>query len=998
MKRRVLLAANLIFAVTNLSICSLAFAEESDGKELAAPCRLASTEAAQGIDGATSGASYDAALAALKRTVEAFVISNGERSDASLHCLNSMAGTLLHLGERVSASAVYRRAMEVARKVNGDDDDSTLTMQGNLAVTLTGMGLLDEAAKLQADTLARREVLDGTPSAHKLAITLLNLASVESARGDLVQAQLHAKRGLDMAKKYLPASDQKMGLALHNYALVLDRVGARSQAQDFFERALTARLESGDATGMIDSLASLAASLFDVGRFNESDRRYEEAYDVGRRMLPPLHPVRAQIARSWCRVLNSVGKGDASLQKCEEAIQIWKMRDDPSGAELYLTQVNLGITLGLLGRGREAVETLRAAVQGLSRVLPPNSAEVLEAVRALGIVLVESGEIREGAKLLAASFKEQRTLLGELHPDVLLAQGNFGVVLAMQGQLQEAEAVLSDYAVKADTMRGLYGTDERTTRGVFSRFAATRMFLAKVLIVQGRCAEAFDWMENTKARSLLDRLRDRVSLDQASRLGREKLAVLEQTRMRLYVERARAQGDGARQTEIDRRLRLVGDEIASIIEAAHARHPTQPVTEKPSEQMKRRGVAANTMIVSFGLADDSVLIVSYRAARGFQCKTLDNWTGLADTVEATRALQSTPGGIAGLLAGTSTAPPRRLVRTGTRSFAVIPRSASIPVGATTVNSSDVLLDAVGQELWSWLVGSAGAATRLEVSSDGLLNLIALDALRLRGQALVKSFSLSHVISFATAPTTRSRRDTRAAAVQSMIAFGDALYGLPDTTASTVESARNAASIVRGGLDTNTRNWPKLPSSALELRSLTSMFGLLQGKSLFARDMATTRNLVALSEKGELAKARYLVFSTHAAADLSDPELSSIVLSIPSGGSMREAYFTAAELASLDLRSELVFFSACETGYGQVVAGEGVLGLSAAAMTAGAQSTIHTLWSVVDSASAEFTTRFFESVRKGRSVEDALTSTKRRFASDTTRASPAYWAPYVLVRK
>ena len=361
-------------------------------------------------------------------------------------------------------------------------------------------------------------------------------------------------------------------------------------------------------------------------------------------------------------------------------------------------------------------------------------------------------------------------------------------------------------------------------------------------------------MENTKTRSLLDRLRDRVSLDQASRLGREKLAVLEQTRMRLYVERARAQGDGARQTEIDRRLRLVVDEIASIFEAAHARHPTQPVTKKPSEQMKRRGVAANTMIVSFGLADDSVLI-----------------------------------------------------------------------GATTVNSSDALLDAVGQELWSWLVGSAGAATRLEVSSDGLLNLIALDALRLRGQALVKGFSLSHVVSFATAPTTRSRRDTRAAAVQSVIAFGDALYGLPDTTASTVESARSAASIVRGGWDTNTRNWPKLPSSALELRSLTSMFGLLQGKSLFARDMATTRNLVALSEKGELAKARYLVFSTHAAADLSDPELSSIVLSIPSEGSIREAYFTAAELASLDLRSELVFFSACETGYGQVVAGEGVRG-------------------------------------------------------------------------
>lgn len=105
--------------------------------------------------------------------------------------LNAYGATLLRLGERAAASEVYRRAAAIARKVNGDDDDSTLTMQGNLAVALTGMGQLDEAKQLQEDTLARREALAGTPGAHKLAITLLNLAMVEATRGDLAPAKTH---------------------------------------------------------------------------------------------------------------------------------------------------------------------------------------------------------------------------------------------------------------------------------------------------------------------------------------------------------------------------------------------------------------------------------------------------------------------------------------------------------------------------------------------------------------------------------------------------------------------------------------------------------------------------------------------------------------------------------------------------------------------------------------------------------------------------------------
>lgn len=969
--------------------------QESDPLALAAPCREAAKGAQGSVNGTASPVGYNAALATLKATIDAFVSKAGEDEEASLHCLNAYGATLLQLGERAAASDVYRRATAIARRVSGDDDDSTLTLQGNLAVALTGMGQLDEAGRLQLDTLKRRESLDGKPGAHKLAITLLNLAMIEATRGDLVQARAHADRGWSLAQKSLVSNDRRMGTVLHDYAMVLDRVGLRSQAQLLFERSLEARLARGDADGAIDSLASLAASFFDVGRFAEADQRYSEAYAIAQQVLPPLHPVRGEIARSWCRILNLVGKIEESLRRCDEAFQILSARGEQSATDVYLTQVNRGITLGLLGRAPEAVESLRTAVKGLRATLPPNSPEVLEAVRALGVVLVDAGDIDGGATLLAASYQEQKALLGELHPDVLLAQGDHGVVLAMQGKLDEAERVLTDYANKADTMRGLYGRDERTTRGVFSRFASTRMFLAKLLIVQGRCREAFDWIETTKARALLDRLRDRAAIDAAAAGDRQKFGALEQARTRLFVERSRATGDGARQTDVDVRLRAIDDEIGALVQAARATRAVADRNERPSQAVLRRDPAANTVLASFGLADDEVLLVSYRKGRGFQCTTSERWPGLANTLLATRALQATPSGFAGLLAGSSSIPSRRLIRSGPRSFDLIDRSADIPPQSSVVASGTELTDAVGRELLGWLVRQADVAKRLVVSPDGLLSVVAIDALSVEGRLLVERYSVSQVISFAEPPARNETPLPKDAAF--MIVFGDPPYGSAEGAPSAAEAARGAATVLRGSLDNAAVTWPPLPASAAEVRALSSMYRLVPDKTLFTRESATASNLKALSASGELGKVRYVVFSAHAIADLADPELSSVVLSQPPGGSPRDAYVTAADLSAFKLRSDLVFFSACETGFGQVVSGEGVLGLSAGALTAGSRATVHTLWNVVDAASAEFTTHFFAAVHSGASPEVALASTKRSFLRDPRHAAPAYWAPYVLVQ-
>jgi CHAT domain-containing protein len=89
-------------------------------------------------------------------------------------------------------------------------------------------------------------------------------------------------------------------------------------------------------------------------------------------------------------------------------------------------------------------------------------------------------------------------------------------------------------------------------------------------------------------------------------------------------------------------------------------------------------------------------------------------------------------------------------------------------------------------------------------------------------------------------------------------------------------------------------------------------------------------------------------------------------------------------------------SACETGLGEIIGGEGVMGLPYALYVAGNKNTILTLWSISDEVTAAFITSFFAKLKAGMGQVEALTATKRAFLNKGGRyANPVYWAAFVL---
>ena len=142
--------------------------------------------------------------------------------------------------------------------------------------------------------------------------------------------------------------------------------------------------------------------------------------------------------------------------------------------------------------------------------------------------------------------------------------------------------------------------------------------------------------------------------------------------------------------------------------------------------------------------------------------------------------------------------------------------------------------------------------------------------------------------------------------------------------------------------------------------------------------------------------RYLHFAVHGNLSTKDPALSSLVLSQKNPAAGTDGYVTAAEWPGYDLRSDLTVLSACETGLGSNLSGEGVMGLPFALFVAGNVNTVLSLWPVFDEVTPIFMQRFFARLNAGKSASQALTETKREMAADPKTAHPSNWAPFILV--
>ena len=178
----------------------------------------------------------------------------------------------------------------------------------------------------------------------------------------------------------------------------------------------------------------------------------------------------------------------------------------------------------------------------------------------------------------------------------------------------------------------------------------------------------------------------------------------------------------------------------------------------------------------------------------------------------------------------------------------------------------------------------------------------------------------------------------------------------------------------------------------ELANLLEVVG--DGQSMIAVDFDASRDNLL---KTDLTQYLILHFATHGFLDPERPENSGLVLStMTRDGKAQDGFVSLRDVYQLRAPVAVVVLSACQTGLGKEVRGEGLIGLTRGFMYAGASSVVASLWKVDDEATAELMKRFYRNMLEdGMAPAAALREAQNSFRQHPIWSAPYYWAGFTL---
>ncbi len=297
-----------------------------------------------------------------------------------------------------------------------------------------------------------------------------------------------------------------------------------------------------------------------------------------------------------------------------------------------------------------------------------------------------------------------------------------------------------------------------------------------------------------------------------------------------------------------------------------------------------------------------------------------------------------------------------------------------------------------QTYWQPFASALTDVRKIYVSVDGIYNSINLNTLRLEsGKYLIDEFNIVLV------PTTKLVGNKAHEAILSRESNPAILVGSP---------AYGDASVIN-----------PLPGTKIEIQKVNELLQQREIKTEVMMEQAASEgNLKAVSHPSVLHIATHGYFLSD--ANLSggmamgvriskakeNPLLRSGLLFSGAAAAMDEGptisredngILNAYEAMNLDLKdTQLVIMSACETGSGEIVNGEGVYGLSRSFQVAGAKKIIMSLWKVDDEATQELMTNFYSSWAKTSDPHEAFLLAQRTVKAKYQE--PYYWGAFVLL--
>jgi CHAT domain-containing protein/Tfp pilus assembly protein PilF len=909
---------------------------------------------------------YDDAESLYQRALAIREAALGPGHPLTADILNGLALLYDDQGRYGEAEFFLKRALEIYEATLGLDHIFTATNLNNLALLYDVQGRYGEAEPLyqRALTIYETTLEPGHPL---IANSLNNLAALYRVQGRYNDAESLLRRALAIRETELGPNHPDTANSLNELALLYETQGRYGDAEPLYQRALAIREAAlgPNHTLTITILNNLAGLFQAQGRYGDAEPLYQRALAIREAELGPNHPLTATSLNNLAGLFQAQGRYGNAAPLYQRALTIIETTLGPHHPNTATSLNNLALLYWIQGRYSEAEPLYQRALTIIETALGPNHPNTATSLNNLALLYRAQDRYSDAERLYQQALEIYEITLGLNHPDTVNILNNLAGLYWVQGQLSPARHYLSRGLAAQETIlsRNLVGGDD----------ANKREYLATV--------------SNSTNTTISFNLQALPTDPEATHLAFSTLLQRQGRILDIFTNLRAQLGDTPRALALLEELGTVNTQLSALNNALPDNPTEQNAYQAQLSELQQRSRDLNdqlsrlspdfaTLAASPGV-DEIIAALPTNAAlvEVIRYQSIDIAAPFQERLGAPHYaayVLHADGSLQGIDLG-----PAADIDAAVERLAADLSTARTPIGQVkqSAQALDALVMAPVREL-------LGDTTTVFLSPDGSLNLIPFEALvDESGDYLVENYQFRYL----TSGRDLLRLDLNPASDNPPLLVGNPTYGRPGEL---IAQSR--------AIDFENRIFPALPGTGREVEAISAQ---LPDALVFSETNATEAVIKEHPQPGILHIATHGFFE--ASQDSPNPLLQSglilagAALEDRQSGPEQDGILTALEVTGLDLRgTQLVVLSACETGIGELAAGEGVYGLRRALVLAGSHSQVISLWKVDDTATQELMVAYYDRLLSGTPRDAALRETQLAFLNSTEYRHPYYWAAFI----
>ena len=891
--------------------------------------------------------------------------------------LNNIGGVYYTWEKYDKAIKNYEEALAINRKL-GREEYVAIDLN-NIGGVYKAWGQYDKAIKNYEEALVIAQKLG---QEDKIATFLNNIGEVYKAWGQYDKAVKNYEEALAIFRKQ--GKEGSIATVLNNIGGVYDAWGQYDKAIKNYEEALVIAQKLGQEDKIATFLNNIGGVYYTWGQYDKAIKNYEEALAIFRKQ--GKEGSIATLLNNIGAVYDSWGQYDKAVKNYEEALAIDRRLGREGGVAIDLN--NIGGVYKAWGQYDKAVKNYEEALS-IDRRLG-REGDVARDLNNIGMVYDSWGQYDKAIK----NFEEALAIAQKLGQEdkVALELNNIGGVYYTWGQYDKA---IKNFEEALAINRKL------------GKKAGIANSLNNIGMFYGNCGQYDKAIKNFKESvSIKEKLRKTATGD----VRRDYLASQIYTYQYLtstYI----------RNNDFHNAFHTIELSRAKLLAEQLAGSETEVII--PSVKQIQKGMSENITILVYAnvsWVNKVFLAITKDAVHGeeisgssFVSTAMERYeTAVHTMLKNQRGMKklAKKETIKELAGPTAKKDDFENIINYYRDLLTGP---SIENSKKSKEISRMLYDCLVKPISSHINGK----NELIIVPDGVLGFVPFETLiDEKGQYLAENYHITYTQSMGVLELIRRRHYEPSR--EPLLAFGGAVYDKITYATDMVKSERELAlleknvysSFVSRGSVRNAYgslgvgNWDNLPGTLSEVMEIKNV---VNGSEIITGEKVTENKIKALSSSGRLTKYKVLHFATHGLVVPAVPELSAVVLSqFKVEKENEDGYLRMGEIAELDLKTDFVNLSACETGLGKIYGGEGIVGLTQSFLIAGANGLSVSLWRVADISTSKFMVAVYELVQnKQLGYASAITEVKRKFIRGdfgSTYQAPYYWAPFVYYGK